>query len=308
LAGELVLLDGATGRVRWHQAAAHPGGVLWIAFHPTEPLLASGGQDGAVRLWHADKGEPISVLFEERRRWSELGAWSAEGVLAFTSAKDLLFYKADGTALGRVTPFEKSSVAALAWHPVQPELAVGGFGGLSVWKAGEEKPISSKAWPTSFLATAWKPQSWENEWVAGGTGDASVEVWKVGSDEALRMAGYAGKVRELAWHTGGEFLSTAGGPNIVCWDFRGAGPEGSAPQEWIAHSETVAALATHPTDATRVASSGRDQLIFIWQLGKDDPISIRAVPESVPHLLTWKPDGTGLAAGCEGGEVVFFKI
>ncbi len=40
----------------------HPGPVLALAFSPDSRLLASGGWDGAVRLWSAETGASISVL------------------------------------------------------------------------------------------------------------------------------------------------------------------------------------------------------------------------------------------------------
>ncbi len=308
LAGELAILDGATGKPRWTVADAHPNGALWVAWHPAGALLASGGQDGAAKLWDANTGKPVATLFSDRKKWTEHGGWTADGsALAVAAGKDVTFWDAAGKSLGAL-PTQKATVAALAWHPKQPELLIAGFGLLSAWKVGQEKPVASKEWPTAMLCAAWKPESWEAEWAAAGTADASIEIWKVGSDETFRMSGYPAKIREIAWHADGNHLSTGGGMNIVCWDFRGAGPEGSTPQEWIAHSEPVCALAAHPTDPTRVASSGRDQLVFIWKLGSDDPATMRAVPESVPSLLAWKPDGSILAAGCEGGEVVAFAV
>jgi len=311
LSGELAVLDGATGKPRWRVADAHPGGALWCAFHPTEAIVASGGQDGAAKLWDANTGAPLRTLFQDRKRWVEHGGWSADGAFLATAAgKGVTFWNAAGEACGAIAE-QKGTVSALAWHPRLAHVLIGSFGGVSVWEPGKTEALSRAEWPTSILAVAWRP---DGEWIAAGTGDASVQTWRVGTEETLRMGGYATKVRELAWHPGGDHLSTGGGFNLVCWDFRGEGPSGSTPQEWMGHSEFVTALAADPGDPTRVASAGKDQLVFLWKLGSDDPVSLRAIPESGPVLLAWQPGGkkgekeTALAVGCEGGEVVLFKI
>ena len=308
LAGELVSLSAADGKVRWHVADAHPGGALWCVFHPTEPLLASGGQDGAVKLWQADTGQLVRVVVHEPKRWSELGAWSADGeFLATAAGKAVSFWNAAGEAKGR-TADQKATVAVLAWHPRDAALLVAAYGGLSVWTPGAAKPDAFLERATPVLAAAWRPGG---EWAAFGTGDASMEAWRVGTEETLRMAGYPTKIRELAWHGTGDHLSTGGGTNVVCWDFRGDGPAGSTPIEFLGHSEFITALAPHPTDPRRVASTGRDHLVFVWQTGADDPVAMRAVPDSVPLHVAWQPRAAKeplLAVGCEGGEIVLFKV
>ncbi len=312
LGGELVVLDGATGKPRWHRANAHGDSILWLAWHPTEALLATGGQDGFVRLWEATKGTPLDEWTPDpKKKWVEHGAWSFDGaLLAVAAGKRVTFWNAKGEARGQ-TGESRATVAAIAWEPT-PEthrLLVGGYGGVQLWDADlpevEMAPVTGAEWPTAVLAVAWDTRA---EWVAAGTGDGAMQVWRVGTEHTLRMGGYPGKVRELAWHVDGRHLSTGGGPNVVCWSFEGEGPEGSAPVEWMGHSEAVTALAAHPTDPQRVASAGKERLLFIWKIGDENPVGIRALPESPATTLAWKPDGALLVAGCEDGGVAGFKI
>ncbi|SDT99474.1 WD-40 repeat-containing protein [Verrucomicrobium sp. GAS474] len=308
LGGELVVLDGVTGKPRWHKPAAHSDSILWLAWHPRDPILATGGQDGVVRLWDAAKGSPLREWTPDpKKKWVEQGAWSFDGAyLAVAAGKSVTFWNAAGEAKGK-TGEGKATVASIAWEPDLDahRLLVAGYGGVQVWEPGNDEAVTGAEWSTSVLAAAW---DLHGEWIAAGTGDGSMQVWRVGTEHTLRMGGYPGKVRELAWHADGKHLSTGGGPNVVCWSFDGEGPEGSAPIEWMGHSENVTAIAAHPTDPNRIASVGKEHLLFLWRIGDENPAGIRALPESPASTLAWKPDGSLLAAGCEDGGVVVFKI
>ena len=46
-------------------AEAHPGGVLALAFHPTdEKVLVTGGSDGTIAVWNVGGQKPASKLFK----------------------------------------------------------------------------------------------------------------------------------------------------------------------------------------------------------------------------------------------------
>src|SRR5580700_252783 len=55
-AGPLVLFAGADG-ARRHELPGHEGGTNCAAFAAGGRILATGGQDGAVKLWDASSGQ-----------------------------------------------------------------------------------------------------------------------------------------------------------------------------------------------------------------------------------------------------------
>ena len=58
----------------------HAGKVRSVAFHPDGTVLASGGQDGKIRLWQANDGKSRGVLAEAKQQLSAL-AFSPDGRL-----------------------------------------------------------------------------------------------------------------------------------------------------------------------------------------------------------------------------------
>jgi hypothetical protein len=60
-AGELFLWDTVTGKCQ-HQLRGHDGPVLTVAFRPDDQVVASGSQDGAVKLWQAATGTLLRTL------------------------------------------------------------------------------------------------------------------------------------------------------------------------------------------------------------------------------------------------------
>jgi WD40 repeat protein len=87
--GMVTVWETATGKplTRWK---AHPGNAYALALHPTLPLLATGGNEGAIKLWAIDGGAdktPLAVA-------SDLGGFVHD--LAFSPSGDRLLAAIDG--------------------------------------------------------------------------------------------------------------------------------------------------------------------------------------------------------------------
>lgn len=304
LSGTLVCLETKTGHRRW-QAEAHPLGALWCAPHPTQSLVASGGQDGVVKIWEANKGTLLHTLPLDKKAWAEHGAWSHDGtVLAASAGKKVWFWAPDGPLLGQTTE-HSSTVLCLDWHPRKLQLLTGSNGGARLFDPNQVKPLEEIPWPSACLAIRWSPNG---RFIAAGNQDQTVHAWPAGTQDHLRMAGYATKLRELDWRCDSSALSTGGGYNLITWNFRGAGPSGSTPEEHCAHSEFITAVAAHPQVPEICASTAQDQFLFLWRDGDPNPIWIRAVATSPATCLRWHPEGSMLFAGGQTGEVVAWKV
>jgi len=80
-AGPLTLFQSADGAIA-HAFDGHPMGTNCVAFAPAQGaaglLLASGGQDGAVKFWDASAGQHISTA-QLGLAWVDHLAWRPNG-------------------------------------------------------------------------------------------------------------------------------------------------------------------------------------------------------------------------------------
>jgi WD40 repeat protein len=294
--------DGAVQRV-----GDHAPGVLQLAWQPKGSLLASAGQDGAVRLWQGMQGDSAitSQLVHRAARWPAGLAWRSDGQqLAFASGKDVLVYDATGT-LVREMGGHSCTLSHLLWRG-RNELIAAGNGALFVDRTdtGEVAQFALEGTPLTLALGA------DLKVAANGLADGTINFRYINNRKRSRMSGYEGKVDQTAWSANSRYLATAssGASSIVVWDFGSKGPEGSEPLQLNAHEERIESLAWQPSGPL-LASAGRDWRVVLW---RPAPSSRSALDiqllDGPAGTMCWSADGTCLAVAQSSGRTRFFSL
>lgn len=97
--GQVVVWEAASLKPVY-ELKGHQQSALTLAWHPKRQELATGGQDGLVRIWNTDKGEERAVLpLGAKESWVEHLAWSPDGqFLAASAGKMLRIWNIDPTS------------------------------------------------------------------------------------------------------------------------------------------------------------------------------------------------------------------
>lgn len=280
LGGELLSLDATSGqlRARW---SAHPSGLCCAAFGVG--LLASGGQDGCLRLWR-----PNGAAAGETRidgRWLEQLGWSADGKhLAAAAGRTVLLCNANGVERHRY--IHVAPVRTLAFSANGGFLAVGGSGGVSLLRTQDGTLDRRYDNRSPLLSLAFSPNG---RVLASGTGDNEVRFWRLDSGESSQMSGFQGppfRPMALAWN--GRTLASGGDQSIGLWKFSGKGPEGRPPEVLHGHRDLVTHL-QYSADGAWLASSGRDGMLMLTEIAKPAAPPLGAKLEDDPCALAWHP-------------------
>lgn len=325
--GPVLLLDGATGEPAG-APAGHADGASCVDWSPDGAVLASGGHDGAVRLW-GPAGEEVAEL-AAGAPWVEQVAWSEDGMLLATAAgKVVRVWTRDGV-LAAELPRQASTVTALGWRPgarALPELATACYGGARLWRIGggggdgagagatggagtapghvEEPPqVAAAERKGSILTALWSPDGLR---VATGAQDGLIHIWHPENDDKLEMGPYPSKVRTMAWSAKAGVLATIAGDMLVLWSFTGAGPAGKKPAMLKGHREEVLAVAAQERGPL-LASGDADGVVAVWSpQGRSRPLTTVDLGDAVEQLA-WAPCDRVLLAACAGGEVVALEL
>jgi WD40 repeat protein len=301
--GPIALFGAADGTKR--ELPGHDGGTNCIAWTPasTRRLLASGGQDGTVRLWEGASGIPaaaarLSTGWVEHLEWNR----SPEGkpALAATAGRRLALLGADGAVIASAADAPKT-VSAITWGHAQksgPVLAAAHFGGVRIFDAETLALKKELPYGNGIHALVWSP---DGKWLVSGNQDPSVHLWIPEIDEEFQMSGYETKVKFLSFDCSSRWLATAGGKDACVWDCSGAGPEGRAP-EMFPHDGPVTALAFQNAHGL-LASAAQDKGLNLWSPDRRQPLRASARIPAPASRLAWSPDDRFLAVGTEAGQV-----
>lgn len=302
IGGPVAIFDAASG----HRVATLPGhnfGTTSVTWRYDSAVVATGGQDGKVRIWDPATGEQRHVL-EAGALWVETVTFATrKDWLVSAAGRVLRLWDSDGALLTEY-PSHPSTISDVAWQKDEPFFTSAAYGQLAIFRPGEPEPFKKFAWKGSILRVVWSPDS---SYVATGNQDASVHFWYRKSGKDLEMSGYAGKVRELAWDATSRYLATGGSPVVTVWDCGGKGPAGSRPIQLDGHRALPSALAYQHKGAL-LASGCRGGRVCLWSPAKgEDPLFSVSLPGEVTGLA-WAPDDRRLAATGSEGDVRVFQI
>jgi WD40 repeat protein len=318
-AGPVSLFLAADGR-KIHELPGHEGGTNALAWGHAS-LLATGGQDGAVKLWDPAAGEHTATA-KLGNAWVEHLAWrpappGADGaarkaqekypsptpaaLLMAASGRELVALNPDGSVRHRFKPAPKT-ISALAAQPGGGSFAVAYFGGVVLWDADDFVAQKEYAYGNGIHALVWSP---DNKWLVSGNQDPSVHLWIPEKEIELNMSGYETKVKHLSFDHSSRWLATSGGRDACVWDCSGAGPEGREPM-MLPHAAPVCAVAFQNHHGL-LATAAQDGVVQLWSPDRKQPLRATVRMPIPASKLVWSHDDRLLAIGSEKGTVYVLK-
>ncbi len=310
--GPLTLFAAADGAAS--PLPGHDDGANCLAWHPKQPLLASGGQDGAVKFWDATTAQHVATN-KPGGAWIEHLAWQPAAVagapvLAAVSGRSLLLINADGSTR-HVFPDAPRTLCALAWHPGgggggegRGVIATAHFGGVRLFATEDFSLRKECPYANGIHSLVWSPP--DGRWLVSGNQDRSVHLWLPDEDQEFHMSGYEGKVKDLSFDHTGRWLATGGSNDACIWDCIGTGPEGREPQ-MLPHDGRVCAVAFQTAHGI-LATASQDGGVALWSLERAQPLRANVKMPAAATRLAWSPDDAHLAIGTEKGVVYVLKL
>ncbi|HEX5378516.1 MAG TPA: WD40 repeat domain-containing protein [Phenylobacterium sp.] len=289
--------DGTVRFETGETAPAHEGAVLSATVHPSGDGLLTGGDDGRLVWSRAGGSEEIARI---PGRWIEAVAASSESrLIAFAAGRELHIRDAADPSFARLFVHEKS-VADVAFDPKGRRVAAATYGGAWLWYAriAEQKPQILK-WAGSHVGLAWSP---DGKFLMSSMQENQLHGWRVSDDKNLKMGGYPGKVKSLAFLAKGAMLATSGANGAVIWPFAGpAGPLGKQAAEiGFDQSAMVARVAATPV-GSRIAAGLDDGRVWVCDLTTQKIDMVKAEKGPPISALALTADGRRLAWGDEEG-------
>jgi len=301
IGGPISLFDALSGEIR-SVLPGHHGGTFALSWRADSRRLASGGQDGALRIWDiADGASP--VVCDAGAAWVEHVAYSPSGdFVVSTAGRKLRLWNSHGELL-QIYPDHPSTISDVQWQPGERLVTSACYGRVATFRTDSPEPLKAFSWKGSILNLAWSP---DGNYIATGNQDASVHFWYRKTGKDLEMSGYPVKVRELAWDSSSRYLATGGSAIVIIWDCSGKGPAGTTPIQLDGHELPLTALAYQPKGRFLV-SGCRAGKIRLWNPAKSRKlIRTSELPGEITRLV-WASDGRSFAASSSEGAVRVFR-
>lgn len=142
--GEIDIYVAADG-TQMRSLTIHRGPILTIAWRPGSPIIATSGEDGAVRITDVQSCEVHDFLPPGNTPALHL-AWNSGGTKLAVAAGSLVYvFRADGELISRL-PVTESAIALMAWSPTEEHIAYAGVGFLGILNPAVEAPGFEPSW------------------------------------------------------------------------------------------------------------------------------------------------------------------
>ena len=200
-----VAADGSEQRVQ-----IHAGGIL-AAVSDGERIV-TGGDDGKVVATNA-KGESATLATDAKHRWIDRVALGPDGAVAWSAGKQAFVRNAKSEVKSVDLP---SSAGGLAFSPKGLRVAIAHYGGVTLWFPNALATPETFAWKGSHLDVAFSP---DGRFLVTSMQEPMLHGWRLADAKDMRMSGYSGKVRSMAWTADGKGLATSGSEQLILWPF-----------------------------------------------------------------------------------------
>jgi WD40 repeat protein/serine/threonine protein kinase len=275
------------------ETRGHRGAVKVTAYSADSRRLASGGEDGTVRIWEPISGRLLRVLVGHARGLSSV-AWSPDAKVLASGGEDnaVRLWESDSGRLLYTLEGHTGPVRQLSWSPNGKTLASGSEDTtVRLWAADSGKalrtfdkhldPIAGLIWrpdgKTLVSASVTKKQE-RRFW-----------LWEAATAEGVRNY-LAGSPGTWSWDRK-QLVYKSGIKTVRFWEM----DTGQARTVTLAeHSGPIYALTLSPDG--RTLATGGEKTVQFWEAGSGKLLRTCEGYDRTVHGLAWSPDGNLLAS------------
>jgi WD40 repeat protein len=303
---DLSLWDVSSGQLL--TAVPQPAWVTALAFRADPTFLATGHDDGVVRLWDAAGHHLVREFRGDERPVSAI-AFSPDGARLAAASEDKIIYLwdcASGKQLGTFVG-HTDRIHALLWHPRGDRLVSAGWDTTArVWDAATLQPvILLNTHATQITAVAFSP---DGALLACADSADAIHVWDFAtSKERFVLKGHTDQIGCLTFSRDGQRLASGGSDRVVrLWDlkqgqlFAGRGDfESSALAGGF--QRLGSSVAVHADNRHLACSTGGSGL-EVWDTRQGQRVA-GVEADGVLYALAYSPDGRWIAGGVADGRI-----
>jgi WD40 repeat protein len=276
---------------------AHKAWVSSVAFSHDGKRLASGGDDGMVKVWDAMSGKEVLTIRADSA--VSCVAYSREGKRLASGGWDRVVRVWDAESGKEVLVLKghKESITFVAFSPDGKRIASGsGDDTLKVWDAASGNALFTVELDDDYDITclAFSP---DGKYIATGDGEKRLTVWDASNGkEVLTADGHDAAISCVAYSPDGKRIASGSEDGSVkVWDAQ----SGKELLSLEGHKESVASVAFSP-DGKRIASGSEDGSVKVWDAQScKESFSLRDHPDKVTSVA-FSPDGKRIASASKG--------
>ncbi len=271
--------------------------VLNIAWHPTQPLLATGGE-ATARLWDLSTGKVVRSLDPQDKSFQRKQSFGIVHVAFSPDGQHIIVGHPDGSvrfwnvATGDVTRTIKAhegALQAIAIDVGRDRLATGGQEGkLRLWRLSTGEAVGDfELRPESIQGLAFHPRQ---EVIYSSAPDGMIRKWNIRTGEmALEIrANRFGGAWNLAFHPSRDIIASAGFA-VGIWNATTGKPH----LDIAAHLGGIQGLRFTP-DGSRLITAGNDTTVRVWDAINRTPLATYEFDNMPAAGIDVTPDGKTL--------------
>ena len=283
---------------------AHTSAVKCLAFSPDGHILASGGNDGTILLWHRNTGAQ-KVLTKSTESVSNL-AFSPDGkTIANGSGSTIRFWDTiTGEQEGALTGFPKN-ISDLSFSPDgQTIVSVTWDSGICISDTITGKPKKTFRVPTtdSVFSVSFSP---DGKIAAIGSRDGNIYLSDLNTGKLKRkLTGHSADVQSVVFSPDGKTLASSSyiDETIRIWNAH----TGEHRRTLTEHTGDIEGLAFSPDGKTLASSGSSDGTIRFWDVSTGDQKHAVTGHTDYVYSVALNPDGKFVASGYSGGTIRYW--
>jgi WD40 repeat protein/nucleoside phosphorylase len=287
---------------RWGNTTSGSNAVTWSR---SGDLLASGHEDGAVRLWDAVSRKAIWTMVGHSGPVRSI-AFSPNGTTLASGSEDKTVRIRDvttGTSLHKFSGHTET-VTCVAFSPDGATLISGSYDTtVLLWDVAKATSLRTFSGHTARIwSVAFSP---DGTTLASGSSDKTVRLWDVATAISLcTLSGHTAAVWDVAFSPdGGTLASGSYDKTVRLWDVATS----TCLRAFSEHRGGVRSVAFSP-DGTTLASGSDDRTVRLWDVATATSLSAFSGHTERVMSVAFSPDGITLASGSDDRTVRLWDV